>query len=303
MRWAGSSRATSRCRRPEALRGVGTIAFIGTGRLGSALAVALSQRGVAIAAVAGRNAAAAQQLAARLPGCQAVDTATAATADLVFLTVTDDAIAPLAAQLPWHAGQSVVHCSGATEVSVLQPAADAGAAIGGFHPLQIFSDPQRAVALLPGSSVAIEGPPALEAQLRQLADTLGMHPLRLPPGARALYHGGASYAASFLLSMLNEAVSAWRSFGIDEAQALQAMLPMARGTLDAASAKGLSAAVAGPVSRGDAGVIARHLAAFTTLGPEHAALYREMTRRQLELVQATQRLSEEQAAAIRQVLG
>ena len=281
---------------------MGSIAFIGAGKLGSALAQALSQRGVAVTHVASRHGASAQQLAARLSGCQAVDAATAAQADLVFLTVSDDGIGPLAAQLPWRAGQAVVHCSGATEVSVLQPAADAGAEIGGFHPLQIFSDPQRAIELLAGSSVAIEGPPALEAQLQQIAHTLGMHPLRLPPGARALYHGSASYAASFLLSMLSEVVTVWRSFGIDEANALQALLPMARGTLDAAASKGLSAAVAGPISRGDAGVIARHLAAFTALGPEHAALYREFTRRQLELVQATQRLSEEQAERVRGIL-
>lgn len=281
---------------------MGSIAFIGAGKLGSALAQALSQRGVVVGQVASRQASSAQHLAARMPGCQAVDAATAARADLVFLTVSDDGIGPLAAQLPWRAGQAVVHCSGATEVSVLQPAADAGAEIGGFHPLQIFSDPQRAIELLAGSSVAIEGPPALEAQLHQLAHTLGMHPLRLPPGARALYHGSASYAASFLLSMLDEAVTVWRSFGIDEAQALQALLPMARGTLDAAASKGLSAAVAGPISRGDAGVIARHLAAFTALGPEHAELYREFTRRQLELVQATQRLSEAQAGRVRAIL-
>ena len=102
--------------------------------------------------------------------------------------------------------------------------------------------------------------------------------------------------------MLNEAVSAWRAFGIDEAQALQALLPMAQGTLAAAASKGLSAAVAGPVSRGDAGVIARHLAAFTALGPEHAAFYRELTRRQLALVQASARLSEEQAERVRRVI-
>jgi predicted short-subunit dehydrogenase-like oxidoreductase (DUF2520 family) len=281
---------------------VGSIAFIGAGRLGSALAVALQKRGVPVARVASRTPAHARQLAAQLPGCQAADATAAAQADLVFLTVPDDAIASLAAQLPWRAGQAVVHCSGATEVSVLQAAADAGAAIGGFHPLQIFSDPERAVDLLAGSSVAIEGPPALEAQLTQLAVTLGMQPLRLPPGARALYHGGASYAASFLLSMLDEAVSAWRAFGIDEAQALQALLPMAHGTLAAAASKGLSAAVAGPLSRGDAGVIARHLAAFTALGPEHAALYREFTRRQLALVQTTTRLSEAQAERVRQVI-
>ena len=279
-----------------------SIAFIGAGKLGSALAQALSLRGVAVSHVASRSSASAEHLAARIPGCLPVDATVAAQADLVFLTVSDDGIGPLAAQLPWRAGQAVVHCSGATEVSVLQPAADAGAEIGGFHPLQIFSDPQRAIELLAGSSVAIEGPPALETQLQQIAHTLGMHPLRLPPGARTLYHGSASYAASFLLSMLNEVVTVWHSFGINEAQALQALLPMARGTLDAAASKGLSAAVAGPISRGDSGVIARHLAAFTALGPEHAALYREFTRRQLELVQATQRLNEAQAERVRKII-
>ncbi|MGY4828236.1 Rossmann-like and DUF2520 domain-containing protein [Sphaerotilaceae bacterium SBD11-9] len=279
-----------------------SIAFIGTGRLGHALASALHQRGVAVAMVANRNAATAQQLAASLPGCRAVDAATAARADLVFLTVRDDALAPLASQLPWRSGQAVVHCSGATEVSVLQPAADAGAAIGGFHPLQIFSDPARAIELLAGSTVAIEGPPVLEDQLRQLATALGMHPLRLPPGSRALYHGGASYAASFLLSMLAEVAEIWRSFGIDEAQLLRAVLPLAHGTLDAAQSKGLSAAVAGPISRGDDGVIARHLAALSALGPEHAALYREFTRRQLALVQSSGRLTDEQAARVRRII-
>jgi len=281
---------------------VGSIAIIGTGRLGATLALALHRQGVEIAMVANRSAASAQQLAAQLGSCRSVTANEAAQADLVFLTVPDDALAPTAAQLPWRHGQAVVHCSGATEVSVLQPAADAGAQICGFHPLQIFSDPARALELIAGSSVAIEGPPELEAQLQHLAGLLGMHPIRLPPGARVLYHGGASYAASFLLSMLKEAVAAWRSFGVDEAQALQALLPLAQGTLAAAASKGLSAAVAGPVSRGDAGVIARHLAAFEALGPEHAALYREMTRRQLALVQATQRLSDEQVRRVRGVL-
>jgi len=280
---------------------VGSIAIIGTGRLGATLATALHRVGVEIAMVANRNAASAQQLAVQLGSCRAVTPNEAAQADLVFLTVPDDALAPVAAQLPWRHGQAAVHCSGATEVAVLQPAADAGAAIGGFHPLQIFSDPARALDLIASSSVAIEGPPELEAQLQQLAELLGMHPIHLPPGARALYHGGASYAASFLLSMLNEAVAAWRSFGVDEAQALQALLPLAQGTLAAAASKGLSAAVAGPVSRGDAGVIAQHLAAFDALGPEHAALYREMTLRQLSLVQATHRLSEEQAERVRSI--
>ena len=110
----------------------------------------------------------------------------------------------------------------------------------------------------------------------------------------------ASLAATKLAWWRQEVASAFS--GRPSHPVMQALLPLAQGTLAAAASKGLSAAVAGPVSRGDAGVIARHLAAFEALGPEHAALYREMTRRQLGLVQATQRLSDEQVRRVRGVL-
>ncbi len=280
----------------------GSIAIIGTGRLGSALAMALHRHGLNLAMVASRGGESAAALAAGLPGCRSATPHEAAQADLVFLSVPDDRIAPLASELPWRAGQSVVHCSGATEVAALQAAATAGALTGGFHPLQIFSDPGRAVELLKGSSVAIEGPPLLADQLIAIAQALGMRPLTLPPGARALYHGAASYAASFLLSMLQETVDVWQRFGMSEASTLAALLPLARGTLDAAAARGLASAVAGPVSRGDAGVIARHVDALKALGGDHAALYQAFTRRQLALVQTKHRLNDEQAQRIERLL-
>lgn len=275
-----------------------SIAFIGAGRLGTTLATALSHSGLNVAAVASRTPASAARVAAGLAGSAAVEVAQAAQADLVFLTVPDDAIALLAEQLPWRSGQRVVHCSGATEVSVLDPARRRGALTGGFHPLQIFSDPKRAIDLLPGSTVAIEGPPALEAELRAMAERLQMRTLTLPAGARALYHGGASFAASFLLSMLHEAAAIWGGLGIGEEEALHALLPLARGTLEAASARGLAGALAGPVSRGDVGVVERHLRALETLGPRHAAFYRELTQRQLQLARASGRLQEQQLAAL-----
>ncbi len=279
-----------------------SIAFIGTGRVGATLAIALHRAGMPVQHVASRSAASAAALASRLPGCRAVPVSDAARADLVFLTVPDDSIAAVADALPWRAGQHVVHASGATEVAALRAAADAGALTGGFHPLQIFSDPDTALGLLAGSSVAIEGPPPLEAQLHQLAAALGMHPIRLPPGARALYHGGAGFAASFLLSMLHEATRVWRAFGVSEADALRALLPMAQGTLTAAARKGLAQAIAGPASRGDFGVIARHLQALEQLGAPHAAFYRQMSRRQLDLLQSSGRLNESQCAQLRQLL-
>jgi len=276
---------------------MGTLSVIGTGRLGSTLARALDGAGLTVTRVASRGSSA-STLAQSLRACEAGTVEVAAAADLVFLTVPDDSIGPLAERLPWRAGQAVVHCSGATEVVVLEPAARLGAAIGGFHPLQIFSDPARALGLLAGSSVAIEGPPALEAQLRDIAARLQMRSIVLRPGVRAAYHGGASFAASFLLSMLQEAAEVWASFGVSEVDTLQALLPLAEGTLAAARAKGLAGALSGPVSRGDAGVVRGHVEALERLGPAHAAFYRELTRRQLQLARASGRLDDTQLQAL-----
>ncbi|MDC8771504.1 Rossmann-like and DUF2520 domain-containing protein [Roseateles albus] len=272
------------------------IAFIGAGRLGQTLARAFCSAGLDVVAVASRSAEAAKALAAQLPDCRAMSAAEAvAAADLIFLTVPDDAIASLAAALPWGPAKSAVHCSGATELTALGPAAAAGAQTGGFHPLQIFSDPTRAVALLAGSAVAIEvsvNSPALASDLHELARLLQMNPLQLQPGTRAAYHGAASFAASFLLSMLDEATQVWAQIGLPPEAALKALLPLARGTLDAAGSRGLAGALSGPISRGDQGVVGAHLQAFDRLGGAHGEFYRELARRQLGLARASGRLDE-----------
>lgn len=279
-----------------------TFAFIGAGRVAATLAGALSHRGLPVTHVASRNPQSAERLASRLPGCAAVEPARATAADVVFITVPDDDIAEVASQLPWRRSQLVVHCSGATEISALDAAADAGALTGGFHPLQIFSDPDRAEHLLAGSFVAIEGSRRLTELLGDVAALLRMRVLHLPQGARARYHGAASFAASFLLSMLEEAAAIWASFGIDERDALEALLPLAYGTLDAARSKGLPGALAGPLSRGDTGVVGRHLRDLDQLGPRHGALYREFAKRQLGLVERSGRLDETRIEAMRGLL-
>jgi predicted short-subunit dehydrogenase-like oxidoreductase (DUF2520 family) len=223
-------------------------------------------------------------------------------ADMVFLTVPDDALQATAECLPWRTGQAVVHCSGATELAALDAAARAGAEVGGFHPLQIFSDPTQAARLLAGSSVAIEAGPALRPTLQAFAAALGMQVLTLGPGSRALYHAAAGYAASGLLPALQEAVAVWRHLGIDETAALQALLPLARGTLAAVAARGVAGAVSGPVSRGDVGVLARQQAALAALGPAHAAFFQRNVSALLPLAEAAGRLDAAQRAELRALL-
>ena len=160
-----------------------TLGFIGAGRIGTALAWGLARKGYAVTAVASRSRDSAARLAAGIAGCRAMPDpqSLADHADLVLLTVPDDAIAATCAALDWRAGQAVVHCSGATELLALAPAASSGAYTGGFHPLQMFTEPETALRGLPGCTIAVEAEQPLLATLCAMAESLGCHTLRLTP--------------------------------------------------------------------------------------------------------------------------
>ncbi|MEC5405106.1 DUF2520 domain-containing protein [Paraburkholderia sp. MPAMCS5] len=267
------------------------VGFIGAGRLARCLALAFSRAGYPVTAVASRTPASAARLAAQIPGCAGYDAPQQVVdaADVVFLAVPDDSIGTTAHTLRFEprevSAKALVHCSGASPVELLAPARSQGAAIGGFHPLYLFGGEAADLERIAGCSVTIEADGALKDTLTALAVALRCHPLSIPPGGRMLYHASAHYAASFALCSLAECVALWRTLGFAEDDALRALLPMLAGTIETARDKGLPNALAGPVSRGDTGVVQKQLALLEGLGGDHAALYGLMSRRAVALAQ------------------
>lgn len=261
-------------------------AVVGYGRLARALVPALRAAGEDV--VIGR----------RAPGNGEFTPADAAVqADWVWLTVPDDRIAATAAALSWRAGQLALHCSGATPLTALAPAP----AAAGLHPLKLLAGD----AGLAGVHVGIEADDTHRPALQALALKLGMQPLALPSPmsatARAAYHAAANLAASGVLAVLAEAQSLWSAAGLHGDDALPALLPLTRGALDTAAARGLAGAVSGPIARGDAGVLARHLAALDGAGLD-ADLLLALGRRQLALAEGAGRLDVAQVTALKALL-
>ena len=280
------------------------IGFIGAGRVAKALAWGLANANCKVVAAASRSRSSAEQLAARIAGCEASADAQAVVdcSDLVLLTVPDDAIAIVVAKLEWRTGVAAVHCSGATEVATLAPAARAGADIGGFHPLQLFADPEVALAGLPGCTIGIEADGALLQQLERLAAALQCRTMRLPPGCRARYHVGAHYAAGFVITLLREATDLWQSFGIEPEATIRALLPLLRGTAASVERSGLAQGLAGTYSRGDIGTVEKHLAELGAAGPDALRLYCELALRSIPLGLERGAYDEEHAQRIRVLL-
>ncbi|MBI2878295.1 MAG: NAD(P)-binding domain-containing protein, partial [Candidatus Rokubacteria bacterium] len=126
------------------------IGVIGAGVLGSALARLLAARGYPVVAVSSRRLERAETLAVAV-GAEAhrLPHEVAARADLTLLTLPDDQIGPVAAEVAraggWGPGKAAVHTSGALDRSVLAPAAERGAWTGGLHPLLAAADPDQAL--------------------------------------------------------------------------------------------------------------------------------------------------------------
>ncbi len=241
-----------------------TIGFIGAGTVGTALAKTLSKRGYQVVAVFSRTPASAQKLAGQVKGCQVKDNGQGVieAADLVFVTTPDDAVAPVVAQYQWRTGKSVVHCSGAASLDILQPARIAGASVGAFHPLQTFASIAQAIENIPGSTFGIEADGNLIETLKAMATALGGQWVELKGSDKVLYHAAAVIACNYFVTLVKMSTDLWKEFGVSTPEATKALLPLIQGTVNNLKQVGLPNCLTGPIARGDMGTLQKHLEAL-----------------------------------------
>jgi len=280
------------------------LGFIGAGPVGTALAVAFRRAGWPVGAVASRDAGRRERFVSFVPG--ALPFADARTVPeachLIFVTVPDDAIRSVASSLRLYSGQAIVHTSGAAGAEVLGPALAAGTQAGSFHPLVAFTDVERAVEALHGATIAVEGEPPLVGLLAEMAEAVGGTPVRLPPGSKPAYHAAAVLAAAGVVSLLDAIAELARVAGLTESQALAVYVPLMEGTLDNARSLGISAALTGPMTRGDVGTIEAHAAMLAAQSPEVARLHRELTLRAISIAAARGAIDDATADRLRAAL-
>ncbi|HET7472294.1 MAG TPA: DUF2520 domain-containing protein [Candidatus Limnocylindrales bacterium] len=280
------------------------IGIVGAGAVGTALGVALDRAGWRIHAVASRDAARRDRFRSLVPGVRAFVDATALVeeVELIVLAVPDDAIPRVAGGIHMYGGQAMIHTSGLLGAEALSPAMAAGTQVGSFHPLVAFADLERAVAALHGATIAIEGDDQLVALLARMAEVLGATPVRLAPGAKPAYHAAAVLAAGGFDALLDAIAELGRVAGLDEAGSLAIYAPLIEQTLGNARSLGIAAALTGPMTRGDAGTVAAHLAALRAHAPRVEALYRALAEREIALAETRGALTPERAAELRSTL-
>ena len=286
------------------------IVIVGPGVVGKTLAILADKAGYRIAGIAARDPQKAKAAADAINQPIATGTLEEITplGTLVFLTVSDDAIEDvckrLSEQKRFSAGAVVAHCSGALSSEILSSARElCHAHIGSMHPLQTFPNVEAGLERLPGAYCFCEGDDVAVKVLEEFSSAIGAKPVRINnPEGKLLYHASAVMACNYFTALLDAAITTAQKAGINPSDALSALEPLVRATLDNIFANGPAKALTGPIARGDEKLIAKQFKEILAADKDLAEIYSTLGKWTVKVALEKGTIDEEKAESLRKLL-
>ncbi len=262
-----------------------SITIVGPGNLGSALALELHRAGYPISAIVRRSTSKITRpkaLARRVKAELVVLGERQLDADIVWLTVPDDAIAAVARELApsqsWK-GKIVFHSSGALTSEELAPLWEKGAWVASVHPLMTFVAGKK--PSWRGVSFAMEGDDDATRMAKQIATDLGGRPFEIDPRSKVLYHAFGAFASPLVIALMSAMEQVAEAAGISREKAKEMMQPLLGETLNNYLRADAASAFSGPLVRGDVQTVRKHLTSLQQI-PEAREVYVALAKAAIE---------------------
>jgi predicted short-subunit dehydrogenase-like oxidoreductase (DUF2520 family) len=280
------------------------VGVISAGRVGAVIGAALARAGhrvTGVAAVSKQSRDRAAKLLTAVPILPADEVA--AGAELLVLAVPDDALADLitglAATGAVRRGALVAHTSGAHGIDILAPLTVTGTLPLALHPVMTFTGTEVDLQRLDGACFGATTTEELRPVAEALVIEMGADPVWITEELRTTYHAGLAFGANNLVTLVAEAADLLTRAGVANPERM--LGPLLGAALDNTLRHG-DRALTGPVARGDAGTVARHLEAIAGRAPEAIAAYIEMSRLTAVRALAAGTLTPDRAEALLDVL-
>jgi predicted short-subunit dehydrogenase-like oxidoreductase (DUF2520 family) len=255
-----------------------SVAIVGAGRLGTALASALDACGYEVRALVSRVASGARRAAARA-GLKTLvlgagELERLPSVELLFITTPDDALGETVASLASLTearARVALHTSGALSSERLAPLRARGYQIGSMHPLAAVSETRAGARSLRRAFYCVEGDAAAVRAARRVVRHLGGRSFAIGSEDKALYHAAAVMTAGHVVSLFDTALDTLRRCGLSSTRAREVLLPLLRSTVENLSTQTPERALTGTFARGDLQTVLSHLRALRQ-APDGAAL-------------------------------
>ncbi len=284
------------------------ITVIGIGRLGGALAIALSRAGFSINELVCRSRTSFDRIASHFDTLPTVnefqEDLLLLKTDLLLIAVPDPEIARIA---EWLAGMPladtvVLHTSGAISSEILASLNIDGCCVGSMHPLISVSDPIAGSNSFERAYFCVEGDPAAVDAASQLVYALSAIPFSIPTENKALYHAGAVIACGHLTALIDISSELMKLAGVPPNDSIRILQPLIKSTVENISNDGTAAALTGSFARADSETVGKHLGALTvSVDKDTVDIYRLLGDRSLALA-AERGVDPEKIEQVRKVL-
>lgn len=245
-----------------------SVSIIGIGRIGGALAVALSRRGFNVERLIHRGDSTLNRILSHLPSTVSPEKfdpkMPAIESDVVVIATADPDIESAAAafQEVLKPGRVVLHTSGSLSSGVLSSLESSGHFTGSMHPLISISDAVVGAGKFSGAYFCIEGDARALLSARSIVGSLGGHPFSIPSDRKSLYHASAVTACGHVVALIDVAVEMLTKCGIGKDEARKALRPLIDSTVENLRELPPEKALTGSFARLDIGAVERHVAAI-----------------------------------------
>lgn len=267
------------------------IAIIGVGKMGGALALALSKKGYQISELVTRRYENAKEIAELIkprPRILNSEELEKITAGVVFITTQDTEVPVVAANLAERLDHLpfVFHTSGALSSKVLGKLNSEGCEVASIHPLVSISNAKMGAKSFKDGYFCVEGDLDAVSVARQIIDDLGGTPFSIETKYKPLYHASAVMACGHLVALISSAVEMLSNCGLSRDEAQKILLPLIKSTVNNLSSQTPAEALTGTFARADAATLQKHLDIMQeTTSEEIFEIYLQLGLRSLLLAQ------------------
>ena len=258
------------------------VAIIGAGRVGSALANALCQKGYQIVAIIDKHLSSSEKFRTQIQvEICSNNISKLIPVDLIFISVPDDSIEIIVNELKvkfekMKLSRFLFHTSGALSSDILEPIQKYGVSTASFHPIQTFFGEKQDYRKFENIYVSIEGDKKAVLKAKKIINNLGGKFLLIPKEFKPLYHLACTITSNYLNTLLFTVIDLLKMINFSEKKSLEILFPLISTTIDNIKKNGLNNSLTGPIARGDVGTVKKHLSILSESFSEYKPLYQEL---------------------------
>lgn len=198
--------------------------------------------------------------------------------DIIFITTPDTYIISVWEQIKTLSlkNQIICHCSGALSSDSFSKDENMTVSCCSIHPMLPFSNRFSSYEQLNNAFFTVEGDKKASDVLCELFRSFGNEVCIIDKSKKAKYHAAASILSNQVIAVLDMGYSLLTECGFTREEALRATSQLVTKNIENVIANDCSAALTGPIERGDAQTIKKHL---DCLSRDDAKLYKMLAER------------------------